>query len=78
MLTGFKTLVDELTALFQWKVDVKSLYPTNKNLEVFRRAQNAVYDFFNNGLCNKRSLFVEIFAENESYYIDKWNIPHNE
>ena len=31
--------------------------------------------FFNNGLCNKRSLFVEIFAENESYYIDKWNIP---
>jgi len=47
----------------------------NKNLEKFRRAQNAIYDFFNNGLCNKRSLFVSIFAENENYYIDKWNIP---
>ena len=48
---------------------------SNKNLEKFRRAQNAAYDFFNNGLCNKRGLFVSIFAENESYYIDKWNIP---
>ena len=32
-------------------------------------------DFFNNGLCNKRGLFVSIFAQNEDYYIDKWNIP---
>jgi hypothetical protein len=47
----------------------------NKHLEKFRMAQNAAYDFFNNGLCNKRPLFVSIFAENESYYIDKWNIP---
>ena len=73
--SGFKTLVDELTALLPMEGRCEKPLSTNKNLEVFRRAQNAVYDFFNNGLCNKRSLFVEIFAENESYYIDKWNIP---
>ena len=73
--SGFKTLVDELTALLPMEGRCEKPLSTNKNLEYFRRAQNAVYDFFNNGLCNKRSLFVEIFAENESYYIDKWNIP---
>ena len=34
----------------------------NKNLERFRRAQNAAYDLFNNGLCNKRSSFKSIFG----------------
>ena len=34
----------------------------NKNLDKFRRAQNAVYDLFNNGLCNKRGLFLQIFG----------------
>ena len=73
--SGYKTLVDELTALLPFEGRCKKPLSTNKNLEYFRRAQNAVYDFFNNGLCNKRGLFVEIFAENENYYIDKWNIP---
>ena len=71
----YKTLVDELTALLPFEGRCEKPLSTNKNLEYFRRAQNAVYDFFNNGLCNKRGLFVEIFAENEDYYIDKWNIP---
>tara|TARA_B100000424_G_C22585604_1_gene328774 strand:+ start:44 stop:424 length:381 start_codon:yes stop_codon:yes gene_type:complete len=73
--SGYKTLVDELTALLPFEGRCEKPLSTNKNLEYFRRAQNAVYDFFNNGLCNKRGLFVEIFAENEDYYIDKWNIP---
>ena len=73
--SGYKTLVDELTALLPFEGRCEKPLSTNKNLEYFRRAQNAVYDFFNNGLCNKRGLFVEIFAENENYYIDKWNIP---
>ena len=73
--SGYKTLVDELTALLPMEGRCEKPLSTNKNLEYFRRAQNAIYDFFNNGLCNKRGLFVDIFAENESYYIDKWNIP---
>ena len=73
--SGFKTLVDELNNLLPMSGRCEKPLSTNKNLEYFRRAQNAVYDFFNNGLCNKRGLFVEIFAQNENYYIDKWNIP---
>ncbi len=73
--SGYKKLVDELNALLPMSGRCEKPLSTNKNLEYFRRAQNAVYDFFNNGLCNKRGLFVEIFAENADYYIDKWNIP---
>ena len=73
--SGYKTLVDELNALLPFEGRCEKPLSANKNLEYFRRAQNAVYDFFNNGLCNKRSLFVEIFAENADYYIEKWNIP---
>ena len=73
--SGFKTLVDELNNLLPVSGRCEKPLSTNKNLEYFRRAQNAVYDFFNNGLCNKRGLFVEIFAQNENNYSDKWNIP---
>ena len=73
--SGYKRLVDELTNLLPIEGRCEKPLSDNKNLEKFRRAQNAIYDFFNNGLCNKRSLFVSIFAENENYYIDKWNIP---
>lgn len=73
--SGFSKLRDELNNLIPAGGRCEKPLSTNKNLEVFRRAQNAVYDFFNNGLCNKRALFVEIFAQNEDFYIDKWNIP---
>ena len=73
--SGFAKLRDELNNLIPAEGRCEKPLSTNKNLEYFRRAQNAVYDFFNNGLCNKRGLFVSIFAENEDYYIDKWNIP---
>ena len=73
--SGFERLRDELNNLIPAAGKVANPMSKNKHLEKFRRAQNAAYDFFNNGLCNKRGLFVSIFAENEIYYIDKWNIP---
>ena len=73
--SGFARLRDELNNLIPAAGKVANPMSKNKHLEKFRRAQNAAYDFFNNGLCNKRGLFVSIFAENESHYIDKWNIP---
>jgi hypothetical protein len=56
--SGYKRLVDELTNLLPMEGRCEKPLSDNKNLETFRRAQNAIYDFFNNGLCNKRSLFV--------------------
>ena len=73
--SGFARLRDELNNLIPAAGKCESPMSKNKHLEKFRKAQNAAYDFFNNGLCNKRGLFVSIFAQNESYYIDKWNIP---
>ena len=73
--SGFESLRDKLNELIPAAGKVANPMSKNKHLEKFRRAQNAAYDFFNNGLCNKRGLFVSIFAQNEDYYIDKWNIP---
>ena len=73
--SGFERLRDELNKLIPASGKCENPRSKNKHLEKFRKAQNAAYDFFNNGLCNKRGLFVSIFAENESYYIEKWNIP---
>jgi len=73
--SGFARLRDELNNLIPAAGKVANPMSKNKHLEKFRRAQNAAYDFFNNGLCNKRGLFVSIFAQNENHYIDKWNIP---
>ena len=73
--SGFENSRDKLNELIPASGRCENPMSKNKHLEKFRRAQNAAYDFFNNGLCNKRGLFVSMFAENESYYIDKWNIP---
>ena len=73
--SGFERLRDELNKLIPASGKCEKPNSKNKHLEKFRKAQNATYDFFNNGLCNKRGLFVSIFAENESYWIDRWNIP---
>ena len=73
--SGFENLRDKLNELIPASGRCENPMSKNKHLEKFRRAQNAAYDFFNNGLCNKRGLFVSIFAQNEDYYIDKWNIP---
>lgn len=73
--SGFESLRDKLNELIPAAGQCESPRSKNKHLEKFRKAQNAAYDFFNNGLCNKRGLFVSIFAQNENHYIDKWNIP---
>ena len=63
--SGFERLRDELNKLIPAAGKCEFSQSKNKHLEKFRKAQNAAYDFFNNGLCNKRGLFVSIFAENE-------------
>ena len=65
--SGFERLRDELNKLIPAAGKCEFSQSKNKHLEKFRKAQNAAYDFFNNGLCNKRGLFVSIFAENENY-----------
>ncbi len=61
--SGFKHLADKLDELIPFEGRCEFPMSKNKHLEKFRRAQNAAYDFFNNGLCNKRGLFVSVFGE---------------
>ena len=61
--SGFENLRDKLNELIPLSGRCENPMSKNKHLEKFRRAQNAVYDFFNNGLCNKRGLFVSVFGE---------------
>ena len=51
---GFKTAVDKLNELLPFEGRVEYSQSKNKNLEKFRKAQNAMYDLFNNGLCIER------------------------
>ena len=60
--SGFTKVADQLNELLPLEGSVEFSRSKNKNLEKFRRTQNAVYDLFNNGLCNKRGLFVQIFG----------------
>ena len=69
--SGFERLRDELNKLIPAAGKCEFSQSKNKHLEKFRKAQNAAYDFFNNGLCNKRGLFINIFGQD----IDTWNIP---
>ena len=59
---GFKHLQEKLDELIP--LEGRCEFPNSKNkaLDKFRRAQNAAYDLFNNGLCNKRSLFQNIYG----------------
>jgi hypothetical protein len=59
---GFKTAVDKLNELLPFEGRVEYSQSKNKNLEKFRKAQNAMYDLFNNGLCNKKNEFRKIFG----------------
>ena len=69
--SGFKKLSDKLNELLPAQGRCSNPNSKNKYLDKFRRMQNAAYDFFNNGLCNKRDLFVREFGQD----IDSWNIP---
>ena len=76
--SGFKKLADELHGLLPLQGRCEKPMSSNKNLEKFRRAQNAAYDLFNNGLCNRRGLFNNIFGwaptQRDVYYShrDTW------
>ena len=61
--SGFQHLADQLTELLPMQGKCDNYRSSNKNLDKFRRAQNAAYDLFNNGLGNKRALFVREFGE---------------
>jgi len=58
---GFEGLREKLNELLPLEGSVENPRSTNKHLEKFRRAQNAAYDLFNNGLINRRGLFKQIF-----------------
>tara|TARA_B100000674_G_scaffold383499_1_gene326654 strand:+ start:170 stop:538 length:369 start_codon:yes stop_codon:yes gene_type:complete len=59
---GFSHLNNNLNDLIP--LEGRCEFPNSKNkaLDKFRRAQNAAYDLFNNGLGNKRSLFQNIYG----------------
>ena len=61
-LGDLEPAIDKLTDLLPLEGSVESPRSTNKHLEKFRRAQNAVYDCFNNGLMNQRKEFASIFG----------------
>jgi len=60
--SGFETLRDQLNELIPLSGACENPRTKNKALDKFRRAQNAAYDLFNNGLCNKRGLFNQIYG----------------
>ena len=60
---GFKHLFDQLCEKLPLMGSVENPRSTNKNLEKFRKAQNVIYDLFNNGLCNRRTEYRNMFGE---------------
>ena len=73
--SGFERLRDELNKLIPAAGKCEFSQSKNKHLEKFRKAQNAAYDFFNNGLCNKRGLFANIYGwaptQRSTYYASR-------
>ena len=60
---GFKHLFDQLCDMLPLMGSVENPRSTNKQLEKFRKAQNVIYDLFNNGLCNRRTEYRNMFGE---------------
>ena len=60
--SGFKHLQEKLDELIPFEGRCENPMSKNKHLEKFRRAQNAAYDLFNNGLWNKKALFKNIYG----------------
>ncbi|MBT5286089.1 MAG: hypothetical protein HOL29_09005 [Euryarchaeota archaeon] len=80
MNSGFEGLADKLHELLPLQGKVQFSRSKNKNLELFRKAQNAAYDLFNNGLCNKRGLFNNIYGfaptQKDVYYSNRNTWTH--
>ena len=77
---GFKDLCDKLTELLPFEGRCEFPNSKNKNLEKFRRAQNAAYDLFNHGLGNKIILFKNIYrwsvGPKDTCYAQKMTLSH--
>ena len=78
--SGFQKLADELHNLIPAAGKCEFSQSKNKHLDKFRRASNAAYDLFNNGICNKRGLFNNIYGfaptQRDVYYSNKDTWSH--
>ena len=60
---GFSHLVEQLNEMLPLMGKCENARTTNKKLDKFRRAQNVIYDLFNNGLGNRRSEYRRMFGD---------------
>lgn len=60
---GFAFLAEQLTEMIPFQGKCENSRTTNKHLDRFRRAQNVIYDLFNNGLGNRRDEYRRMFGE---------------
>ena len=78
--SGFKHLQEKLDELIPFEGRCEFPNSKNKYLDKFRRAQNAAYDLFNNGLGNQRALFNKIYGwsvgPKDTCYATKMNWSH--
>jgi len=56
----YEKLAKQLHELIPTEGEVKGA--KNKALDKFRRASNCYYDLYNNGLCNRRAQFRQVFG----------------
>ena len=77
---GFKHLQEKLDELIPMMGRCEFPNSKNKALDKFRRASNAAYDLFNNGLGNQRALFKNIYGWSvgvrETSYAQKMTWSH--
>ena len=59
---GFEELREKLDDLVPLQGACEFPQSKNKHLDRFRRAQNLLYDLFNNGLCNRKREFKNFFG----------------
>ena len=60
--SGFAHIQEKLDALLPFQGKVEKSQSANKQLEKFRKAQNLIYDLFNNALGNRRTEFRNFFG----------------
>ena len=66
-LGELKPTIDQLQNLVPLQGACEFPRSKNKALDKYRRATNCVYDFFNNGLMNRRTQFVRMFGDAPYY-----------
>jgi hypothetical protein len=64
-------LADKVGDLIPREGDIKGY--RNRKLERWRKAVNAYYDLYNNGLCNRAQSFSKLFKMAPSQHMSGWN-----